>query len=282
MIIGVEGIPGSGKTTVINRLRKSPTPNTRRMPWSGLMGMRDNWKTEFLPRWFPWSNFWDNPQQNCEGFLRWRGQMVRETCAMRPEKPGALIMEGSVLPNYLAMAAKECGYMTEFGVVNFVATERMNNFHTDYPDYLIVLRTSPDVAHQRLLERGYPGDEKVNKDFLIHAHEALQSFLEKLPPDYAGPHPKRVFVVENNGGPEDFPEVIEEIRALYPLMNDSHQGREDVDLEPPTAPVTPLHPRDAYISLMSALDEGRYKLRPSCDKCRLSSPFRLYEGWTGF
>lgn len=191
-------------------------------------------------------------------------------------------MEGTVLPNYLATAAKECGYMTDFGVVNFVATERMNNYHTDYPDYVIVLRTSPDVAYQRILERGYPGDEKVNRDFLIHAHDGLQAFLKDLPPEYAGPHPKRVFVVENNGDAEDFPAVMEEIRALYPLMNDSHQGRKDVDLESPVNPIPPLHPKDAYLSLVAFMDEGRYNIRPACSECRLSSPFRVYEGWTGF
>ena len=116
-------------------------------------------------------------------------------------------MEGSVLPNYMAMALKEMGYMSKYGLINFLATELMNTFHTDFPDFVIVLRTSPELAFERLLKRDLPGDKLMPREFLIACHDALQDFLQDLPPRYAN----RVFVVENNEEPETFATVVQEI-----------------------------------------------------------------------
>lgn len=276
MIVGFEGIPGSGKTTVLRHLGMAP--HVRRNPASGLLGLSDSWKSDFVFKWFPWARFWENPQQNCEAYLRWRGQAIRDVCALRPNEAGALMMEGSVLPNYMAMAGKECGFMTDFGVVNFVATERMNTFHTDYPDYLVVLRTSPDLAYERLKTRGFPGDEKVTPEYLVACHEALQNFLADLPGDYGD----RVFIVENNEEPENFSSVVEEVRALYPQMNDSRQGRADIILTPPEGPIDVLNPRESYYAMVDHILKGNFRMRRSCWECTSSAPLKVPETWTGY
>lgn len=275
MLVGFEGIPGSGKSTILRHL--GPTDFVRYAPLSTLYGQNDSWKSTFLTRYFPWGRLWEDPARNCEAFLRWRGQMIRETCALRPIHAGALFMEGSVLPNYMAMALKEMGHMSKFGLINFLATELMNTYHTDFPDFVIVIRTSPDLALERLIERDLPGDKLMPREFLIACHDALQDFLQDLPPRYAD----RVFVVDNNVEPENFPEVVQEIRNLYPRLNDSRQARADIDLQPPTGPIGIPNKVEGHDSVVYSIYGGGGRIRQECNDCRLSCPLMIPEGWTG-
>lgn len=263
--MAVEGIPGSGKTTILEKLGRSRNVFARST--SSLTGIENSWKASYLPRWDPWDCLWSNPYQNFDAFLRWRGQMIRETCGLRPMKEGALVMEGSILPNYLAMAGLNCGWMTPFSAVNFLNTEKMSAYHTDNPDYVVVLRTSPEVALARLRKRQLPGDERVTSKFLVECHGALNRFIDDVPEAYY----HRLFVIENDGPVEDVPKIVTRVRYRLGQMDSRRLGGLDVKLDVPWGPVCVPSEHFVRTLITDRLSRGIYRLAPECADCKKHS-----------
>lgn len=266
LLVAIEGIPGSGKTTILQAMGRSE--NVLITPGSAFEGFPCPWKAHYLAMWNPWANLWANPRENCEAYLRWRGEMVRESCELRPLGEGAHIMEGSILPSFMAMAAMKMKWMSEFSVMNHLALEKKLAFHTDHPDYVIVLRTNPEVALKRLHERGLPGDKLVTLDFLQACADELLAFLQYLPRDYAS----RTFVVENNEGLHGVADVVGEIHGFYPYMRMTRIGD-----GPPVVMKVPEDPLETPVEgetkerVTDRITRGIHQLRFWCGDCRLPS-----------
>lgn len=266
--MAVEGIPGSGKTTILEALGESK--NVKTCPGSGFEGNPGVWKSSFLGLHNPWVNFVQDPYKNCEAYLRWRGEMVRESCAQRPLKEEALFMEESVLPDYKAMAALKMGYMSEFSVLNHLSMEKKSAYHTDHPDYVIVLRTDPEVAFERLQKRGLPGDFMVSREFLVACANSLRNWVNELPNNYR----PRVFVVENNEDLQFVKDVVSEVHGLYPYMKERRLGVGSggcVYLDVPDTPQRQRKNEDTSRHVLHRIKEGAWLLKPWCHDCFLPS-----------
>lgn len=266
LIVAVDGIPGSGKTTILQTMRESEEIVIA--PGSAFEGHAGPWKAHFLSMLNPWASFTDNPEKNCEAYFRWRGDMIRESCSLRPLDEGALFMEGSVLPNFMVMAALKLKWMSDAAVLTHLALEKKSNFHTDQPDYLIVLRTKPEVALKRLQERNLPGDKNVKLEFLEACAEKLQEFLDFMPRDYV----PRTFVVENDEELHGVLDVISEIHGFFPRMRSARIGNAaPMTLNVPETPLrTPTEGQTKEL-ISQRISDGVGIMKFWCGDCTLPS-----------
>lgn len=237
-------------------------------PGSALEGHAGPWKAHYLAMLNPWASFTSNPVENCESFLRWRGEMIRETCSLRPLDEGALFMEGSVLPSFMAMAALKLKWMSQAAVLTHLALEKKNTFHTDHPDYLIIVRTKPEVAFKRLRERNLPGDNDVSLEFLQACDEELQKFVECMPHDYV----PRTFVVDNDVELYGVLDVLNKMYGFFPSMKTARIGNvAPVTLPLPEKPLVLPTEGETKERVTERIADGVGFMMASCTDCKLPS-----------
>lgn len=161
-VIIIDGNIGSGKSTIIERLKKD---NLLTIPET-----IDNFK--------PWLKlYYKNMDKYALGF-----QLEVLLSHMKLKN---LINSKSI--NVLERSPLSClyifgKYLLDKGILSDIEHDlcvRINNEYGWIPSNIIYLQTSPEIAHQRILKRDRDGENNISKDYLKNLNKYYNKLYEK-------------------------------------------------------------------------------------------------------
>jgi len=224
-IVSIEGNIGSGKSTMLNYFDRFKDVELIPEPvaeWCNVNGHN------LLGKLYEDPNRWSFQFQSYVQLTRLQLLKKPTTCSVK-------IIERSLQNNrycFLENHRKEETLQpAELSVLYNWFSFLENNMEI-HLDLIVYLRTSPEVAYDRLKQRGRKEEAGVPMEFIQHLHQCYEEWLmsEKF-----GPPPAPVLVLDADQGIESmlktYEKYTDEIRGVKPYVVDAEKSVESTTVE---------------------------------------------------
>lgn len=172
MIISVEGKIGAGKSTILDKIKHKPNIVIMQEDISSWTNVNNKGINLF-------EAYMEDKNKYAFSFQLYNMNLkiIRIEEVLRNNPNAIIVMERSILSDKFMFAElqHELGYIDDISWNIYL--DIFNRYSKSTPDIICVLDVEVDTCYERLRKRNRPGEENIDKTYLIHLENRLRLLM---------------------------------------------------------------------------------------------------------
>lgn len=171
MFIGISGLIGAGKSTLTQALSQELGYKTYYEPVKENPYLEDFYKD--IERWtFPMQMF-----LLCKRFQQHQ-EVIWDPCH---QQGSGVVQDRTIYEDTIfARMHYDDGLMNDRDYGTYIGHFNIMRRYLQYPDIILYLRVTPEVAMQRIQQRGRDAEKDIPMDYLQKLHEGYERFADEM------------------------------------------------------------------------------------------------------